>query len=132
MSMILKSYEEGKIPLEEWTDDMLATLPGWSGWQHCNYNCSVSWTVYTASGPYDPCVNSVNAGDVVIRWSPDYGCQFDRKIIAADVAKLPLIAGKPFIKLDDGRYYIKGSNLKVSAPVANQYDLARCDSIPGA
>lgn len=130
MSMILKSYDEGKLALEDWTDDMLAPLPGWSGWQYCDYNCEVYWYIAKSSFT-NHCVGSYVAGDVIIHWSPDYGCQFARKILANDAANLPLIAGKPFIKLDDGYYYIKGNNYRGGNNLGDLYDIARCTSIPG-
>lgn len=133
MSMILKSYEEGKLALEDWTDDMLTTLPGWSGWQHCNYNCAIYWDDIKIDQVFDPPYTpNVSAGDVVIDWSPNYGGQFQRRILASDARKLPLIAGKPFVKMDDGYYYIRGNSIKVNNSYLTQYDIARCTSIPGA
>lgn len=130
MSMILKSYDEGKLALEDWTDDMLTTLPGWSGWQYCDYNCQVFWYETKQSYSYNPC-GAYNAGDLVVSWSPDYGCQFYRVIKATEFQNLPLIAGKPFVKLDDGYYYIKGNNWKNGNNLGDLYDIARCTSIPG-
>lgn len=127
MSMILKSYEEGKIPLEDWTDDMLATLPGWSGWQYST-DIWYAWVdakvnAYTPVGyPSVP----IPAGGCCLLWTlsiyPVY--------TASQCESMNLIAGRPFVKYG-GYYYIKGNVRAANSYVAN-HAIARCTSIPGA
>lgn len=133
MSMILKSYEEGKLALEDWTEEMLTTLPGWSGYQWCNYNCGKMWYIGKMSNWPSFCGGiTMQPGDLELLWDPNGGCAFSMVITASDAEKLPLIAGKPYVKGYDGYYYIRGNTIKFNNSYAMHYDIARCTSIPGA
>ena len=127
MSMILKSYDEGKIPLEEWTDDMLATLPGWSGWQYST-NIYYMWmdakaNTYTPIGyPSVP----IPAGGCCLLWTHSIYPVYT----ASQRESMNLIAGRPFIKYGD-YYYIRG-DLRDTSSYSSAYTIARCTSIPGA
>lgn len=124
MSMILKSYEEGKIPLEEWTDDMLTTLPGWTGWQHND----------SAGGAYRWSQNYINGmttvnWDCVIALPGDNvpcvaGCEFP----TSEEASLPKIAHRPYYYCN-GKYYIKGNPVDSAGNWAH-WSIAQVSSIP--
>ena len=126
MSMILKSYEEGKLALEDWTDDMLASLPGWSGWQY-DTNVWYSW-VDAITNSYTPIgypVVTIPAGGCCLLWTLNIYPVFN----ADQRNSMRLIAGRPFVQYG-GYFYIRG-DLKLTWSKENDYSIARCTSIPG-
>ena len=127
MSMILKSYDEGKIPLEEWTDDMLATLPGWSGWQYST-DIWYAWkdAITNTYPPIGYPALTIPAGGCCLLWTlsiyPVY--------TASQRKSMNLIAGRPFVQYGE-YFYIRG-DLQYTWAQDNTYSIARCTSIPGA
>lgn len=126
MPKILKSYSENVIPLEDWTDDMLATLPGWSGWMY-DTNVKYMWYDANSSNVYLPIgypATPVQAGGCAILWTlsiyPVY--------TAAQQNSMPLIAGRPYV-LYNGFYYIKG-DLQSPSSYSDYHSIARFSSLP--
>ena len=129
MPMLLKSYQNAPLPLEEWTDDMLPSLEGWSGWQFAVWNTDghdYRWRFCYENNDFVS-GTGYSAGDAGIKFGEINTYGRDGVNVGQESA-MPRIAGRPYV-LWNNYYYVKG-DVQASQNGVQSSSIARFSRLP--
>lgn len=118
----------GEVYLADWTDDMIYTLPGWTGWQYSIRNVWTYWAEADVAGMDAFNEVMVQAGECCLFWDTN-------RVGVIASSTMSLIANRPYVHIGS-YYYIRGDYQFYSSGnppytiSGSAYSIGRVNSIP--